>query len=477
MAKKLSNIIGLFAFFAVLFAFAGRQGADVPQYRDAPADFGGISMDDIRGQEVAMPAAVEAVDTRGGQPQMQRVAIYGDNTLADYYKVSVPLQQLADSVVAIVKKSSLAYDEETGRYTPLKVTLVGENRNFAPGADFYDQRILAFCSGSLVGGSLVLTAGHCTSNTPGESSYFKDVYVVFGWRQSGAGQYEASFTADQVYEVSRIVVHKLATGLIGDMDRYQDYALLQLDRAVRGRTPLALDRTGDFLVQGNKIFLAGYPIGMSVKITDPNDASIQEIGRNIYSTDLDAFGGNSGGPVFDSYTRRIMGVVVTANAKQFKYTLNGAISARLAVDATRNDRLAARMDARGGGVVTVSQNVLAGFTAEMAKKGITVDEAAKTISFPAGLVYYNNEFLFGVINNIGGGASSSGEPVRLPAYEGIGTGVQRIDSLIEAMTPLTEQERRVCDAIGERMRASRPVIDPSLMMLYRKAKCDKGQMI
>lgn len=476
MAKKLSNIIGLFAFFAVLFAFAGRQGADTPQYRDAPADFG-ISMDDVRGQEVAMPAAVEAVDNRGSQPQLQPVAIYGDNTLADYYKVSVPLQRLADSVVAIVRKSSLAYDENTGRYTPLKVTLVGESRNFAPGADFYDQRILAFCSGSLVGESLVLTAGHCISNDRNDSSYFRDVYVVFGWRQSGAGQYEASFTRDQVYEVGRIVVHKLANGLIGDMDRYQDYSLLQLDRAVNGRAPLALDRTGDFLVQGNKVFLAGYPIGMSVKITDPDDASIQEIGRNIYSTDLDAFGGNSGGPVFDSYTRRIMGVVVTANAKQFKYTLNGALSARLTVDATRNDRLAARRDERGGGVVTVSQNILAGFTAEMAKKGITVDGAAGTIAFPSGLVYYNNEFLFGLINNIGGGASSSGEPVRLPAYEGIGTGVQRIDALIDAMTPLTAEERRVCDAISARMRAGRPVIDPSLMMLYRKAKCDRGQMI
>lgn len=476
MTKKLSNILGLFAFFAVLFAFAGRQGPDVPQYRDAPADFGGISADDIRGQEVAMPAAVEAVDNRGGQPQLQPVAIYGDNTLADYYKVSVPLQQLADSVVAIVKKSSLAFDENTRRYAPLKVTLVGESRNFAPTADFYDQRVLAFCSGSLVGGSLVLTAGHCISSDRSNSSYFKDVYVVFGWRQSGAGQYEASFTEDQVYEVDRIVVHKLANGLIGDMDRYQDYSLLQLDRAVRGRAPLALDRTGDFLVAGNKVFLAGYPIGMSVKITDPDDATIQEIGRNIYSTDLDAFGGNSGGPVFDSYTRRITGVVVTANAKQFKYTLNSGFAARLAIDEGRNDRLAARSDERGA-ALTVSRNILAGFTAEVAKKGITVDEANKSITFPAGLVYYNNEFLAGVVNGLGGGRSASGEPVRLPAYEGIGTGVQRIDALIEALTPLTPAERGFCDSLGARMRASMPVIDPSLMMLYRKSKCNKGQMI
>ena len=477
MIKKLSNILGLFAFIAVLFAFAGRRNAGAPQYRDAPADFGGISTEDIRAQEVAMPVGVEAVGTYGGQPSVQPVAIYGDNTLADYYKVSVPLQRLADSVVAIVKKSALGFDEETRTYSPLKVTLAGQSQNFGAGADFYDQRILAFCSGSLVGGSLVLTAGHCISNDPKSRSYFKDVYVLFGWKQTGAGQYEAAFPEDQVYEVGRIVMHKQANpNTMGDKDRYQDYSLLQLDRPVRGRAPLALDRTGDFLVAGNKVFLAGYPMGMSVKITDPNDASIKEIGGNIYTTDLDAFGGNSGGPVFDSYTRRITGVVVTANAKQFKYTLSGELAAKVSVDSRKKDELGARSDEKGA-VLTVSKNIFKGFAADVAKKGIVVDAAKKTITFPSGLVYYNNEFLFGLINGLGGRALSSGEPVRLPAYEGIGTGVQRIDALIEALTPLTPEEVRLCEAISARMRASRPVIDPSLMMLYRKGKCDKTQSI
>jgi hypothetical protein len=166
MNRKFSDILGLFAFFAALFAFSGKYNAGAPQYRDAPADFADISLEEIRSQEVVLPAAVPAVEIPRGQAKVQRVAIYGDNTLSDYYKVSRPLQQMADSVVAFVRKSSLGFDEATRTYSPLKVTLVRERINLGAGADFYDQRTLAYCSGSLVGGSLVLTAGHCISGAP-----------------------------------------------------------------------------------------------------------------------------------------------------------------------------------------------------------------------------------------------------------------------------------------------------------------------
>jgi len=477
MRRKLSDRFILFAFFGALFALYGSYKSAEPRYRDAPADFSGISLEEIRSQgtPVPVPVPVEVTPSRGAQ--VQRVAIYGENTLADYYKVNKSLQQLADSVVAIVDKTAMGFDEETGTYSPLKLATVGERQNFAADADFYDQKKLAFCSGSLVSGDLVLTAGHCVSRDPKAHAYFKSVYVVFGWRQSAAGRYEATFSADQVYEVEEIVVHKLANpNTMGDKNLYQDYSLIRLAKAAQGREALLLDRIGESILAGNKVFLAGYPMGMSVKITDPEDASIREIGKNIYSTDLDAFGGNSGGPVFDSYTKRIIGVVVTANAKQFKYTLNSELAAKLSVDSWKKNQLGSRNDEKGA-VVTVSKNILKGFAADVAKKGIVVDEKNKTITFPSGLVYYNNEFLSGLLGGLGARTVSSGEPVRLPAYEGIGTGVQRIDALIEAMTPLTEQEVRFCESISARMQAARPVVDPRLMMFYRLNRCNKSQSI
>ena len=132
-----------------------------------------------------------------------------------------------------------------------------------------------------------------------------------------------SFPADQVYTIDRIIERKQSDGKhISDINTYQDFALLQLNRSVPNKKSLILDRSGDFLAEGNKVFLMGYPMGMSVKITDPNDSQIYKLGKNIFTTDLDSFGGNSGGPVFDSYTKRIIGVIVTGNKNEIIYTLN-----------------------------------------------------------------------------------------------------------------------------------------------------------
>ncbi|PIS47382.1 MAG: hypothetical protein COT17_03760 [Elusimicrobia bacterium CG08_land_8_20_14_0_20_51_18] len=471
--KSFLTVLPVFLVVFFLYAVGQRKAAD-KVYRDAPSDFTDINMEYVDSRDVPVP---EAVPSREGDYQgghIQQVAIYGDNTLNDYYRVDKSLQQLADSVAAIVKKSSLVFDEASRTYKPLNLKVVGEARNLAAGADFADQKILAFCSGSLVAGKMVLTAGHCVSKDPKEYSYYKDILVLFGWKQTGAGQYNASFSEDQVFKVERIAFHKLDGNMV-DRDAYQDYALLELDKSA-GKEPLAIDRTGEFLVAGNKVFLAGYPMGMSVKITDPNDASIQEIGKNIYTTDLDAFGGNSGGPVFDSYTKRITGVVVTANARQFKYTLNSEAGLNFKVNqATQND-VTLNADDRGL-FLDISQNILNGLNAAMTNLGASVDNAAGRITFPAGLVYYDNNPLGGLVQLAAGKANISGEPVKLPAYEGIGTGVQRINSLIEALTPLTRFEVQICESISARMRASRPVIDPNLMMLYKLNRCDKTQSI
>lgn len=133
MSRKLFDTLGLLVFFAALFALSGGRNSAAPRYRDAPADFADISVEDIRSQKVAMPEPVPAAAASGRSAGLQRVAIYGDNTLADYYRVSKPLRELADSVVAFVDKSSLGFDEETRTYSPLKLATVGETITFPGG--------------------------------------------------------------------------------------------------------------------------------------------------------------------------------------------------------------------------------------------------------------------------------------------------------------------------------------------------------
>jgi V8-like Glu-specific endopeptidase len=479
MKNKITPLLFLTLAVSVgLIVTSGGRDSSIPRdLRDAPADLGGISRADIDGMDVPVPAAAQAEQVRGGN--YQPVAIYGNNTLNDYYKIDKSLQQIADSVVAIMDKTAIAYDEATGKYKTLTLTTVNARMNLSNGATFSGQKSLSFCSGALVSENLVLTAGHCISNDAGNPHYFDKVYVVFGWRQSGKGKYNTTFTQDQVYEVDRLLAHKL-TGSIGNMDSYRDYALISLKRPVSGRSPLAIERShGEGLAVGSYVFASGYPMGMSVKVTDPADATIKAIGKHGYATDLDAFGGSSGGPVFDSYTRRICGVVITANAKQFKYTVNREFRLSYREDADPAAKL--KLAEEGGAkVLVVPQADLQAITNTLQTAGcqVAANRGGGVITFPRGYSFYNNDrsLMNDLISMTGTDRDVYGEPVQLPAYEGIGTGAQKIEAEIEIFTPFTAEENRMCDRIRSKMRNGM-VIDPTFMQLYKAAKCDSRQMV
>ncbi|MCG2725048.1 MAG: serine protease [Elusimicrobia bacterium] len=486
MKKTLSITAGLLAVFITVFIFStDKLARHTSQFRDAPIDdFGDINIQDINAQNIDLadvPSPTNASLSSGQQMDVKKVVIYGDNTLRDYYLVDKPLQELADSVVAIVRKSSFIFDEKNNTYKPMDIKIIGESKNLKKNADFYKQKILSFCSGSLVSDNLILTAGHCISSDPSDFVYFKDVYIVFGWKQSGKGKYNLSFTADQVYEVDDIVVRE-KQGDIKNKNTYQDYALVKLNRRVPNKTPLVLDRNGDFLVKGDKVFAISYPSGMSVKITDPNDAEIYEIGKNIFATDLDAFRGSSGAPVFDSYTRRIIGILVTANGQEINYTLTKDIKIAFSISDEITSVKLLRL--RKGIFVDENKLIIANDYFATYKeyllrlrKGIIIDETNGIITFPRGISYFNTEYLYKLIYAIGGKYISKGTLNKLPSFEGLGTGAQRINSIIDAFTPLTEHEIQICDAISSKIRSSGPTNNPNLIMLYKANKCDKSRRI
>jgi secreted trypsin-like serine protease len=164
--------------------------------------------------------------------------------------VDKSLQQLADSVVAIMDKSALAYNDATGRYKTVTLSNVNQQMGITSGAAFSGQKTLSFCSGSLVASDIVLTAGHCVNSNPADPHYFGKIYVVFGWKQTGKGTYNLTFAQDQVYEAKDLITRKLE-GNIGDMDSYRDYAMISLARPAAGKSPLTIDRThGESLFVG-----------------------------------------------------------------------------------------------------------------------------------------------------------------------------------------------------------------------------------
>ena len=233
-------------------------------------------------------------------------SIYGDDNRLEYFQAAQDMKTLSDSVVSFWKAASI---ELTAEGAKLKTVNFGDRLNLCPGEKFREQPIGAFCSGSLVGEDLVMTAGHCIKDDAGCA----DARMVFGYAIKKDG--EAAVTtlpSSEVYSCSKIVKRFLG-GEPGSANPTgqslgADYALIRLDRKVTGHKPLPVNR-GANLKKGDGIVVIGHPVGLPLKVAA--GATVRDFSKQGYFVaDLDTFGGNSGSPVFNARTRKIEGILV-----------------------------------------------------------------------------------------------------------------------------------------------------------------------
>ncbi|OGR68259.1 MAG: hypothetical protein A2081_06105 [Elusimicrobia bacterium GWC2_61_19] len=241
-------------------------------------------------------------------------SIYGNDDRLDYFEASPAMRQLADSVVSLWPSKQVK--AENGGYK-LATIGFGDALDLCPGEKFSEQPIGAFCSGTLVGEDMIMTAGHCIT----DEASCADARFVFGYNiDTAGGAARTTVPAKDVYTCKRIVkrdLDKQASGIIGtgiaiigallNKQAGPDFALIQLDRKVEGRKPLPVNRGG--VNNGDRIFVIGHPVGLPVKVA--GGASVRNNSFKAYFlTDLDTFGGNSGSAVFNASTNKIEGILV-----------------------------------------------------------------------------------------------------------------------------------------------------------------------
>ena len=416
--------------------------------RDAPKDYSDGAIGSLNPSDIPVPQLRHSSN-------VPNRSIIGENTMTDYYKVNRSLQELADSTVALVKKSSLCYDKKTKRYKALK-SIIGERQHYSSGTDFYGQAVLSFCSGALVSPHMILTAGHCVSPDPeAEYLYFKNFYVVFGWKAENENTFPDSFDAKDVYTVRKIYAKEqsnlmAASFRIEDniLNKYMDYALLLLDRPVYDKEPLAIDRTGTLPVRKAKVFTIGYPKGMSVKITDPEEAGIHKSGDNMIYTDIDCFGGNSGGPVFDAHTRRIIGILVTGDVRENEIVLNTSVEIPYKVvetgEAINFSIRKALLPDKNGVLVTGLEipRIIYNQLREDDKVNHLFYDTQKVVFIDRDAKIYNNSLEYELLSIVGF-KEYQAKPAKFKYLEDFmrGAGVQRILPQIERLVPLTDNEK------------------------------------
>lgn len=233
-------------------------------------------------------------------------SIYGRDNRLDYFEMPSEIKTLSDSVVSFWKAGGIEALEPG--VVRLKTVSFADAMGLCPGVKYREQPIGAFCSGSLVGEDLVMTAGHCVTN----EAACANTKMVFGYsvKKEGA-QATTAVPAGEVYGCSKIVKRFLAgepgSPVPPGQDMGADFALIKLDRKVTGHRPLAIDR-GPGSKDGYWVFVIGHPVGLPVKLAD--NAFVSDSSKTGYFTaNLDTFGGNSGSPVFGA-NKKIVGILV-----------------------------------------------------------------------------------------------------------------------------------------------------------------------
>ncbi|MBX9765698.1 MAG: serine protease [Bdellovibrionales bacterium] len=248
-----------------------------------------------------------SVQVWGGQ--MEAKVIYGNDDRQDLYQVQDNrLQDLARSTVALMKASTVKISK-TSKNARLVAPKFADAMGLCDDEPFKEQLSAGFCSGSLVGPDLVLTAGHCVRSLQA----CKDTKFVFDFAVSTqparSGFLGRAANSKTVSEVPKNSVYGCAE-LLGRNEQGQgaDWAVVKLDRPVTDRPFLHVRRQGS-VAEKDGVTVIGYPSGIPVKVA--GNANVRRVTANGYFvTDLDTYGGNSGSSVFNSQTLDIEGILV-----------------------------------------------------------------------------------------------------------------------------------------------------------------------
>ena len=291
--------------------------ASVVLFRSTPGTTYHIAVDGFAGQQGNIQLSWEPfellppVDCAAAQPhRVDRVdgrvldsVIYGEDDRREVYEEANPRVLEAWSATGALVDSAAIEADGDGSWR-----LVGETfqagGGVCAGEPYADQPLVSFCSGFLVEPDVVATAAHCLTEVAPESFFF-----VFGFRMLDADTVTCTFAGEFVYGVNRVIASEL------DGNSGSDWALLRLDRPVRGVTPLTLRSKGR-IENDTEVLIIGHPVGLPAKIAD-GATVLDSSPEAFFVTDLDAYGGNSGSAVLNVETLEVEGILVRGESPDF----------------------------------------------------------------------------------------------------------------------------------------------------------------
>lgn len=249
--------------------------------------------------------------------------IYGEDNRKDVFEsTDSALVELSRSTAAMISMDNLKI-VKAGEIQISAGTLAG--RGVCAKERFSKQISAANCSGFLVAPNVLVTAGHCIKTAADCASY----KWVFDYKVDHADQGAVNVPKSSVVSCKKIISRSL------DQISKDDYAVIELDRKVEDRRPLAFRKTGK-ITKGTAIAVIGHPTGLPTKIAD--GAKVRSLSTKFFVANLDTYGGNSGSAVFNTKTSEVEGILVRGeNDYVYDSALGCQVSNVCASDACRGE--------------------------------------------------------------------------------------------------------------------------------------------
>jgi len=228
-----------------------------------------------------------------GQKELD--VIYGDDNRMDVFEsTQSDLVALSKSTAGMIPSKNLK-SLNSSEVEVFAGTL--QSRGICEKEKFSQQITAANCSGFIVAPNVLVTAGHCIKNQADCATY----KWVFDYKVQYTDQSNVVVPATSVYSCKKIISRSL------DASSKDDYAVIELDRIVQDRKPLAFRRKGKISVD-SPVAVIGHPTGLPTKIAD--GAKVRSLQTKFFVTNLDTYGGNSGSAVINMKTKTVEGILV-----------------------------------------------------------------------------------------------------------------------------------------------------------------------
>lgn len=264
--------------------------------------------------------------------------IYGaDNRDEPALSSNPKIHQYAQATAAMVDSEILRFIPDLESYI-FPTSSIGDDDDLCADEKFFNQSHIATCSGFLVKDDILITAGHCVESQEDCDSF----NWVFDYTNSSK-----LLSKNNVYKCKKIISRNKKESFFS----MRDYAIIQLDRKVKDRTPLKV-RTSGRVKKGTPIAMLGHPTGLPLKYDASSKVArhwnkfekknlISRIGTffkrtSYFTATVDAFAGNSGSPVINMETDEVEGILVSGG-RDYQYDFDRACTESVRIEDNDNN--------------------------------------------------------------------------------------------------------------------------------------------